>query len=239
MGNNYGENGEITADGNYDIYFRPNADGGEDWFYGCIYVTAPETPTEEPTEEPTTAPQLGQFYVVGNFTDWAVDEAYKMTLNQAAETEEYMFNMDLTTESQFKVVYVDPETSEQTWIPDGMGNNYGENGEITADGTYTVFFDPTVSGNDEWFYGCIYIDMPDPATMFLLGDANGDGEVDVIDATLIQRVATRVSVPYPEETLMQGDIDDDGELTVIDATFIQRYATRVSTPYRIGEMVSR
>lgn len=39
-GNAYGENGEIASDGNYVIFFRPNGDGGADWFYNVIYVTS-------------------------------------------------------------------------------------------------------------------------------------------------------------------------------------------------------
>lgn len=34
--NNY----EVAADGKYDIYFRPNKDGGEDWHHKCIFMTA-------------------------------------------------------------------------------------------------------------------------------------------------------------------------------------------------------
>ena len=37
-GNAYGEHGEITETGARTIYFRPNYDGGEDWFAGCLYV---------------------------------------------------------------------------------------------------------------------------------------------------------------------------------------------------------
>ncbi len=36
--NNYGGNGEITEAGTYTLYFRPNYDGFEDWFNGCIMV---------------------------------------------------------------------------------------------------------------------------------------------------------------------------------------------------------
>ena len=36
--NNYGGNGEITEAGTYTVYFRPNKDGFEDWFNGCIAV---------------------------------------------------------------------------------------------------------------------------------------------------------------------------------------------------------
>ena len=144
-GNSYGENGEITADGEYTVYFRPNADGGEDWFYNVIYVM--------PNFEPQ--PEEAEYYIVGNMTDWQVNEEYKMTLNEEAETEEYTFTIDLTTESQLKVVKVDGES--QTWYPDGEGNNYGENGEITADGQYTVYFRPNADGGDDWFYNVIYV----------------------------------------------------------------------------------
>ncbi|MBQ6499581.1 MAG: hypothetical protein IJI48_06735, partial [Ruminococcus sp.] len=255
-GNNYGENGEITADGTYTVYFRPNIDGGDDWFYGCIYVAAPTpetTPTETTPEETTpveTTPEEttpvettpvaeGGFYVAGTMNSWAPVAEYKLTQNALGW---YQLNgLELKTTDQFKVAYSEDGVSfkDTDWYPDGMGNNYGENGEITVDGTYTLFFDPTASGGSEWFHGCIFIDMPDPADMFLLGDADGSDEVDAVDATVIQRVATLVKVPYAEEILMQGDVDDDGDLTVIDATFILRYASLAPTPYRIGEYVSR
>lgn len=32
-----GSDMEVNDAGNYTIYFRPNADGGSDWHYGCIY----------------------------------------------------------------------------------------------------------------------------------------------------------------------------------------------------------
>lgn len=72
---------------------------------------------------------------------------------------------------------------------------------------------------------------------YVLGDANGDGDVDVVDATVIQRYCTMISVPYTEEQLMCGDVDGDGYLTSVDATFIQRYCTFLYTPYDIGETV--
>ncbi len=115
-----------------------------------------EITTDEPTEEPTAAPvSEKKIYVVGNMTDWTVNEAYEMTLNEEADTTEYSFTMDLTTDSQFKCV-VESE-GERSWYPDGMGNNYGENGEITANGTYTIYFRPNLDGGDDWFYNCIYV----------------------------------------------------------------------------------
>lgn len=78
---------------------------------------------------------------------------------------------------------------------------------------------------------------PTQAAAVLLGDVNGDGEVDMIDATVIQRAVTRINEPYTQEQLMNADIDGDGGITIVDATFIQRYSTGVKTPYKIGEAI--
>lgn len=78
-------------------------------------------------------------------------------------------------------------------------------------------------------------DQPDPP--YLLGDADGNGDVDTADATVIQRAVTKIAVPYDEEQLMRADIDGDENLTIVDATFIQRYSTKVNTPYPIGEPI--
>ena len=72
---------------------------------------------------------------------------------------------------------------------------------------------------------------------YILGDANGDEDVDSVDATIIQRVCTMVKVPYSEKQLMCADVDADGYLTTVDATFIQRYSTYITTPYKIGEPI--
>ena len=142
-------------------------------------TTVPETqaPTEELTEpaptEPetqtieTVAPVPGEpdVYVVGNFTDWQINDEYKMTKIADGKSFKYLFeDLALTTTDQFKVVacFLSLPEPEQKWYPDGMGNNYGENGEITAEGTYDVYFDP-VGATDGWFYNCIYVDgIPAP-----------------------------------------------------------------------------
>ena len=94
-----------------------------------------------------------KYYIVGNMTNWEVNENYEMNPSLEAETEEYFYGLDLTTASQFKVVKVEGET--QTWYPDGMGNNYGEHGEIERDGEYTIYFRPNMDGGEAWFYNCI------------------------------------------------------------------------------------
>lgn len=67
-----------------------------------------------------------------------------------------------------------------------------------------------------------------------IGDADGSGEVNQIDATVIQRVHSNIPTGLNEETLLYGDIDGNRELDVTDATFIQRYVAEIETPYAIG-----
>ena len=103
--------------------------------------------------EVTFTKVTAKYYIVGNMTNWEVNENYEMNPSLEAETEEYFYGLDLTTASQFKVVKVEGET--QTWYPDGMGNNYGEHGEIERDGEYTIYFRPNMDGGEAWFYNCI------------------------------------------------------------------------------------
>ena len=295
MDNNFGQNGEIKAVGVYDIYFRPDGQGGEDWFNGVIYAanqdepqpteevttvapepdttaepgetitvkftdalgwgdvhvyywpngaewpgtamekaevndfgqqvytaeipanvdgiifngngnqtvdiktdiadgaqwytidekegknykvtlvgSEPETeqPTVAPTEEattaePTTAPEPGEegYYIVGTMTGWGINPDYKLTANEAAEGE-YMFTgLNLTPTDEFKVVYSEDGSVAKTWYPEGMDNNFGQNGEIKTVGVYDIYFRPDGQGGEDWFNGVIYAanqDEPQP-----------------------------------------------------------------------------
>jgi len=98
------------------------------------------------------------YYVVGTMTNWEVKANYKMTKNEEAETDEYMFeSLPLTTtECQFKVASSYNGTNVVTWYPDGEGNAYGQNGEISTNGNYTIYFRPKADGGDAWFYKHIF-----------------------------------------------------------------------------------
>lgn len=60
------------------------------------------------------------------------------------------------------------------------------------------------------------------APEILRGDADEDGDVTVIDATVIQRylLGAPMLTPFNEAN---ADADDDGEITIVDSTVIQRY----------------
>ena len=63
---------------------------------------------------------------------------------------------------------------------------------------------------------------PGPGTKVLMGDADEDGEVSILDATFIQRVLVDLQKPGANFTIV-ADVDGDKEVTILDATFIQRY----------------
>ena len=69
----------------------------------------------------------------------------------------------------------------------------------------------------------------------ILGDADGDGEVTVLDATAIQR--TLASLPAASFNEKAADADGDGEVTVLDATAIQRRLADLPANENIGKPI--
>ncbi|HBE14946.1 MAG TPA: hypothetical protein DCY72_01670, partial [Ruminococcaceae bacterium] len=190
---------------------------------------------------PTTAPEPTEavggegYYVVGSMSDWTVSAANKLSKNDAAETDEYTISMDLTTTSEFKVVYSEDGVTAKDWFPDGSDNNYGLNGEIEADGKYDIYFRPKYDGGDDWFYNVIYVtihaDQPTEPPVVIYGDADGDGVVTVKDVTLIQRYLIHTSELGVAEEVC--DVDGDGFITAKDTTFLQRYITHLPIPENV------
>lgn len=76
----------------------------------------------------------------------------------------------------------------------------------------------------------------EPEKLSLLGDADGDGAVSVIDATTIQKVRASLAVSFFNETA--SDVDGDKVVSVIDATYIQKHLAHISVPFKIGEPVT-
>ena len=62
----------------------------------------------------------------------------------------------------------------------------------------------------------------DATESYLVGDADGDGCISVLDATKIQRVLAELVIDEDGSIAMRGDVDNNG-LDVLDATKIQRF----------------
>ena len=68
-----------------------------------------------------------------------------------------------------------------------------------------------------------------------LGDVDGDGDVSIIDATLIQRHIASIPVFAYNESV--ADTDGDGSVTILDVTMIQRWLAGLKCPEGIGEPI--
>ena len=198
---------------------------------------------------PSQAPQgsvipVGEYYLTGSFNEWDhADKRYRFSAHTSDDgAEEYKLTAGLKAGDDIKVI-----SAACVWYPDGSGNNY----QVTQDGVYDIYFRPNYDGHGDWFNKVIYAaegadlppedptgepDEPTTATDNLLGDADGDGEITILDATVIQRYLASFAVPHPDITVKCGDVNGDG-LDIIDATLIQRYLTSFPVYYPIGEAI--
>jgi surface antigen len=69
----------------------------------------------------------------------------------------------------------------------------------------------------------------------ILGDADGDGTVSIVDATTIQRrLASLTTAAFVKAA---ADADEDGSVTIVDATAIQRHLAHLPTNENIGKPI--
>ena len=135
------------------------------------------------------------YYLVGTMTNWVengVNEEYKLTLNSEAEgVEEYMITLDLKATDQIKVV---KNGETLTWYPDGTGNAYGENGEIAADGNYTVYFRPNGDGGDDWFNKVIYVAYNGTVGINAIANNAGNAVIYNMQGQRVQKVKKGINI---------------------------------------------
>ena len=63
----------------------------------------------------------------------------------------------------------------------------------------------------------------------LLGDANGDGEVNIVDATYVQLYVAKYKVE--DINLTNADVNQDGLISIQDATAIQMFVTKMISSF--------
>lgn len=79
-----------------------------------------------------------------------------------------------------------------------------------------------------------------PAVTGILGDANDDGVVDIVDVTIIQRYDADIKLPTGvdvDKMKVFGDVNKDGEVDVLDATILQRWMVGLEQTRGIGAEV--
>lgn len=71
------------------------------------------------------------------------------------------------------------------------------------------------------------------AETYLIGDADGDGEITILDATKVQRVLA--DLDKDDGAIAQRASMVDDELNIMDATVIQRYLADLECGYPVGQ----
>ena len=115
-----------------------------------------------------------------------------------------------------------PSTNFAKYSPLNKGDRvyvYYETGSNSGGNWYYIMDRRTGQGAFIWKS---YITLGADAPEYLLGDANGDGEVDVTDASLILRFTVKLS-PIENERLLAADVQTDGTVNAADAAAILRH----------------
>lgn len=71
----------------------------------------------------------------------------------------------------------------------------------------------------------------------ILGDADGDGDVTIFDATVIQKYLASEGDGSTLD-IEVADVDRDGEISIFDVTAIQRFLADLTAPEGIGEPIT-
>lgn len=71
---------------------------------------------------------------------------------------------------------------------------------------------------------------------YLLGDADRDGSILIVDATYIQRHLVSIPIPFKFSEKIS-DADEDGIISIMDATYIQRWLAHLSANDKIGKLM--
>ena len=73
--------------------------------------------------------------------------------------------------------------------------------------------------------------QPVPEKKGIIGDANGDGVVDILDAIMIQK-ATVEKVTLTDEQIEVSDVNDDGVVDILDAADVQKFTVDKITEFK-------
>ncbi|MBQ5399232.1 MAG: hypothetical protein IIU14_07335 [Ruminococcus sp.] len=71
---------------------------------------------------------------------------------------------------------------------------------------------------------------PTEISVFRRGDVDRNGDIDIRDATLIQRYVAKI-VTLDKEQLILADVNNDGNVDIRDSTLIKRYVAKLITSF--------
>lgn len=75
----------------------------------------------------------------------------------------------------------------------------------------------------------------DPSGNAVYGDVNGDGDITVVDATLVQKHVVQLETLSADKQIL-ADVNEDNTISVVDATLIQKYIVQLKDWGRTGDV---
>lgn len=162
---------------------------------------------EKPTEPTTVAPTTEEPTTVEPTT--AKLKTVKGTVKS------YLSESDTVTIQLIKSGEVAYETTVK-------GNNAKYSISGVASGTYTMKVSKNAHADREYTVIVANSDVIRNAKIFAIGDVNSDGDISVVDATLVQKYIVGLE-NLKDLQKKSADVNDDNEISVVDATLIQKY----------------
>lgn len=162
---------------------------------------------EKPTEPTTVAPTTEEPTTVEPTT--AKQKTVKGTVKS------YLSESDTVTIQLIKSGEVVYETTVK-------GNNAKYSISGVASGTYTMKVSKNAHADREYTVIVANSDVIRNAKIFAIGDVNSDGDISVVDATLVQKYIVGLE-NLKDFQKKSADVNDDNEISVVDATLIQKY----------------
>lgn len=102
------------------------------------------------------------------------------------------------------------------------GNNAKYSISGVASGTYTMKVSKNAHADREYTVIVANSNVIRNAKIFAIGDVNSDGDISVVDATLVQKYIVGLE-NLKDFQKKSADVNDDNEISVVDATLIQKY----------------
>lgn len=75
----------------------------------------------------------------------------------------------------------------------------------------------------------------EPSGNAVYGDVNGDGDITVVDATLVQKHVVQLETLSADKQIL-ADVNGDNTISVVDATLIQKYVVQLKDWGRTGDV---
>lgn len=172
---------------------------------------------EKPTEPTTVAPATTEPTTVAPTTEepTTVEPTTAKLKTVKGTVKSYLSESDTVTIQLIKSGEVAYETTVK-------GNNAKYSISGVASGTYTMKVSKKAHADREYTVIVANSDVIRNAKIFAIGDVNSDGDISVVDATLVQKYIVGLE-NLKDLQKKSADVNDDNEISVVDATLIQKY----------------